>query len=367
MRRFFYLFLFIFSFKTQSQLLSDAVAKQQLLVGLDKLYNYQFAESTAAINKVKAKYPNHPALFLLAAMQLQTQYPAFESDPKLKAKYTGYLNKCIETATPQLDNKDLASEAKFFLLAAHGYLALANNYEKEYMKAANEARKAYGYLKDGFELMESNPEFYFSTGLYNFYMIQYPITHPAIKPVMVFFSGGNKKTGLQQLETAVRNATFTRAEATFYLVNVLLKYENNIQKALTYSSILHEKYPNNLNFLMRHAEALTLAGKYTEAKEATEKLQKNTGRIYQIAANTFEGIIAEKNGKDDKKAAAHYNAALALPFDERYTVNYHAMSYAGLARIAIRAKNMKLAKQYYQKCDKIAEYEALKAEAKGYL
>lgn len=368
MRKSIYLLFFYFlSFSANSQILSDAATKQLLVQGLEKLYNNQFSESAAIFSKVKAKYANHPANHLLAAMQLQMQYPTFESDSKLKARYVTHLQDCIATAMPQLNVPALASEAKFFLLSAHGYLALAHNYEKEALKAANEARKAYGFLKDGFELKEANPEFYFTTGLYNFYMIQYPITHPAIKPVMVFFSGGDKKLGLQQLDICVKNAVFTRTEATFYLINVLIKYENSPARALNYSKILHEKYPNNTNFSMRHTEALVLLGKFEEATPLIQNLRKNTNRVYQIAANTFDGLTQEKDVKDDKKAAAFYNAALALPFDERYTVNYHAMAYAGLARIAIRAKNVKLARQYYIKCNNIAEYEALRAEARAFL
>ncbi|MEZ0611599.1 hypothetical protein ACAW74_24015 [Fibrella sp. WM1] len=55
------------------------------------------------------------------------------------------------------------------------------------LKAVGESRKAYVYMKDGFQLMDKNVEFYFSTGLYNYYVERYPIGHsvkltqPALK------------------------------------------------------------------------------------------------------------------------------------------------------------------------------------------
>jgi hypothetical protein len=359
--------LFLIPFFSFSQILSDQEAKKNLLASLDKMYNFQFSESAASINKLKGKYAGHPALHLLEAMQLQLQNPAIEKNPKVKAQYVALLEKCIETASEQLSKKELVAEAKFFLLASHGYLALLKNYEREHAAAANEARKAYGYLKDGFELMNTNPEFYFSTGLYNFYIIQYPITHPIIKPLMIFFSGGDKKLGLQQLETATKQATFTRVEATSYLVNVLLKYENNPARALSYISALTERYPNNALYLIRETETLTLLGKFEEAKTGIANLKKRQDKIYQLSALLFEGLAAEKGLKDDKKATALYQATLAIPNDPRYTLNYHAMAYAGLARVAIRNKDAKSARMYYKKCLDIAEYESLRAEANRYL
>lgn len=69
-------------------------------------------------------------------------------------------------------------------MAGHGYIALIHNYNNEKMKAASEAKKAYDYVMDGFKYMQHNPEFYFSSGLYNYYMIRYPEDHPIVKPVV---------------------------------------------------------------------------------------------------------------------------------------------------------------------------------------
>ena len=60
-----------------------------------------------------------------------------------------------------------------------------------------------------------------------------------------------------------------------------------------------------------------------------------------------------------------YLAALKLPHDDQYTKEYHAMSYAGLARIAQRSGNKAKAKQYYKKCLEKAEYRSIVKEAKG--
>jgi tetratricopeptide (TPR) repeat protein len=282
------------------------------------------------------------------------------------AQYKLNLEKCVELAEPMLADKDKFPEAVFFLLSSHGYIALSHTFTKDYLKAANEARKAYGFMKDGFKMIEKNPEFYATSGLYDFYIEQYPETHPIVKPAMIFFANGNKKLGLDYLDVASKKAIFSKVEATYYLAHIYLKYENLPAKSLIYSTLLAEKYPNNLIFLMRNVEGLVLAGKYEEAIPKIEVLRKNPDKVYQLAANVFEGIIAEKSKKNDKLAAGFFWASFKFQHDEQYTKNYHAMAYAGIARIYNRSNDKKKAKEFYEKCLDIAEYKSLITEAKAF-
>ena len=62
------------------------------------------------------------------------------------------------------ENKDDV-EANFFLMACHAYLAelyVNNGYN---FKALGEAKSAYKYIKIGFNHIDDNPEFYFSSGI----------------------------------------------------------------------------------------------------------------------------------------------------------------------------------------------------------
>lgn len=366
MKRLFILFIlsYTFSFSTTAQLLTDNDSKQTLIKGLDKLYNYEFKEADAFFQKVKAKYPHHPVTPLLSALQVQWQNLPLEKNLRAVNLYMSLLEKCQALAEPMLKDPSRKAEATFFLLASHGYITLAYTYRKEPMKAANEARKAYTYMKDGFGMIERNPEFYFTSGLYNYYRIQYPETHPMVKPVVVFFENGNKKTGLTQLELAVQRSVFSRVEAAYYYMNVNLKYELNYNKAFFYADLLHDKYPNNPVYLMRYAETLVMLGKYEEAIPKINILHKINSPVYQIAANLFDGLVAEKAKKNDKQALEFYNSVLKNEPDERYTKDYYAMTYLGLGRIAERAGNKKRANEMYNKALDTAENKGVIAEAK---
>src|SRR5205807_1124033 len=81
-------------------------------------------------------------------------------------------------------------------------------------------------------------DIYFSTRVYDYFVIQYPETHPVYKPFMFFFAKGDKKRGITELEFCVENGIFSGIESLHYLANIFLKYENDPAKALTYSEQL---------------------------------------------------------------------------------------------------------------------------------
>lgn len=56
-----------------------------------------------------------------------------------------------------------------------------------------------------------------------------------------------------------------------------------------------------------------------------------------------------------------------MPYDERFTKDYHAVAYLSLARIAKRAGQPDKMKEYAKKASKLAEYKSTLAEAKSLL
>jgi Tfp pilus assembly protein PilF len=147
----------------------------------------------------------------------------------------------------------------------------------------------------------------------------------------------------------------------------LLKHEMQPNRAVTYTKYLADKYPNNPLFSMTNVEALLLAGRYVEARPYLKQLKQSNNKLVPMAVNLFEGMLEEHADKDDKTATESYQAALKLPFNDPYTKEYHAMAYAGLARIAARSNNRNSAKTFYKKALSVGRYKGLIKEAKAYL
>ncbi|PMD96686.1 hypothetical protein BWI97_10970 [Siphonobacter sp. BAB-5405] len=356
---------FIFqSPSAKSQILNDRETQQQVIEALKNIYNFEFKEAEPFQQKIKAKYPNHPVNALLLAIQTYWQYLPVSENASAASRYQSYLNQSLEQAEQMKSADKHDTEATFFLLASHSYLAMLESDRGEFMKATSEAKRTYNYMKKGFKLTEQNPEFFFSTGLYNYYREQYPQDHPIVKPIMVFFQNGNKTLGLKQMETGYQRGIFTKTEAAYYLVYVLIKHENNPAKALTYSTPLLKEYPNNPVYLTRHTEALTLAGRYADAEPLAQQLAQKKQVVFKSSGEVFLGLILEKGKKNDAAAASYYHKALQNKISEQYTQDYHAMAYCGLARIADRSGKQDQAREYYRKAQKLAEYRSTMDEIK---
>lgn len=366
MKRLIILALVICPLFSNAQILYDNATQTLVLQVIDHIYNYEFAEAEPLAKQIRAKYPQHPVNPMLKAMQLQWQYLPVKDNKVMSGQYLKLLEECISKAKVLEKDERTRPEAAFFSMAGHGYIALVHNYNDDKLKAAAEGKKAYNYVMDGFKYMSQNPEFYLSSGLYNYYVIRYPEDHPIVKPLVIFFKNGSKAEGLRQMEYAARKGVFARTESSFYLARIFLKHEFKYDRALGYITQLHHKYPQNPVFLMKYVEALLINQKYEQAETALQQLKKRNDKFFPIATRTFEGICQEKYRKDDTEASKWYQAALRQPYDDEYTKEYHASAYAGLARIAHRAGDHKKATELYKKAAELAEYKGLIKEIEAY-
>jgi tetratricopeptide (TPR) repeat protein len=353
---------------SHAQLLNDTTMQAQIKQAIDKIYNFEFAAAEPMIASIRKSYPQHPVSSLL--MALFTSWKNFPMDPKTEAyqAYQSYLTETLNRTNKLFENDKNNPEGVFFALSAHSYQGLIASEDKEYMKALGEAKKAYNYLRKGFDYVEQYPEFYFTTGLYNYYVVQYPQDHSIIKPFMFFFSSGDKALGLKQMETSIQKGIFTRTEAQYWLMHIYLKHEVKPKRAAVFAETLVKKYPNNILYVMRYTEALIASGQYDVALPFIKQLMAHKHKAFQSAAYVFQGVILEKQANNQAQARAHYHHALDLATsDKRYTNEYYAMAYAGLARISDREGNKENARSYYKKALEMAEYQATIQEAKGYL
>ncbi|GAB3906289.1 hypothetical protein GCM10028803_38410 [Larkinella knui] len=367
MKKFWLLLFLLVPLYAKSQLLNDAEIQQIILKATDKIYNYEFDEADEFIRQVKVKYPQHPVVPVLKSIQLYWQYLPLKENKAATTQYINYLNQGIALSRKMLDRNENDPEGVFFSLASHGYLAMKYHYDSEMMKAVGEAQKAYGYLKKGFKLMEKNPEFYFSTGLYNYYIERYPMDHPVAKPLLLFFQDGDMALGMRQMETAIRRGVFTRTETALYLGQIYLEHESQPAKGAACLKPLADKYTQNPIFTLRYAEALVQAGRYREAQPYIDRLRDFPQKFLAMPVKVLEGMLEEKMNSNLKLAADNYQTAIKMPLDEVFTKEFAAHAYSGLARIAAQSGDRNRAKLMYKKVLSLAEYKSTIQEAKNYL
>ena len=156
----------------------------------------------ARSGRLQARYPQHPVVPILRATQLELQNLPLSENKAATAQFVQTVEQGLQLAKRMLDKNEDDPEAVFFMLTCHSYMASLYNNQGESLKAVGESKKAYNYLRDGFGLMDKNPDFYFTTGLYNYYIERYPMDHPIVRPFMIFFADGDIALGLKQMDVA---------------------------------------------------------------------------------------------------------------------------------------------------------------------
>jgi hypothetical protein len=360
----FHILFFCLPILTNAQFLEDEKAKESTLKGLDLIYNFEFEKAEQILSPVKNQYANHPVVHLLNALQIQNQFVPIDANPTAYKSYINELKKCEERAKVFYKNPKFKTEATYFMLAAEGLLALSNVYRKEYLEMGVIAKRAYGVFLESQRIKNQSAEFLFSSGLYNYYRVQYPESHPITNSIFYFFDKGNKKLGIQELEQSAKNSVFSRIEAQTFLIHILIKYESNFKKAHIYANNLYTKYPNNSLFLISQIESLLYIKEYEKAASLNVLLSKKTDAVSKICNLTFEGYLDEHFRSDAASAKANYAKAIKIPRDDRHTKDYHAMAYLGLGTILRTEKNDAKAKAMFKESLKIAEYSWIIDKAK---
>lgn len=357
MRQLFFVILLLIAVQTQGQLLQDPQAKALISQGLKHLYAYDFKESMEDFNAVKAKYPKHPAGYILSAMQFEQQFFPLKDHPAQSRAYLAFLELAYQLAQEGYNRNNADLESSFFCTASLGFLAAYEADNQNFMKAVSYARKGYSFLKIGLRNTERQPEFLYSAGIYTYYRIAYPDLHPIIKPFMVFFEDGNKRNGLAQLELGTHKTVFVQNESRFYLSYILNKYEGTPQKGLAYSAALVKEYPNNKWYILQRAELLTLAGQYEAAEEFVDKLDQSNSPYFKGAAHVFRGLREEFERKRYAVAEAYYAKSILHPWEERFTKDIRGLALLGIARMEFRKGNKALGLRAAKKAADFVEYK----------
>jgi len=325
------------------------------------IYKSDSVNSFNAIEKVAYKLPEHPIIPLMEAVFILWKEMPMNTTDSVFLKFESKLKNVISRA--QALPKSYEKEGIFFEMSARGLLAEHYANEGTYFKALGEAHKTYGFMKQGFKLVEEAPEFLLTSGLYNYFRVAYPEKHPVYKPLLWFFKTGDKSKGITQLELATQNTIISKVEAHLYLSYIYLRYENNPEKAIYYLEELHKLYPENFYFRAKYIESLIEGGLYQKAFTMSDTLQYNSRPYYQMSHNVFKGIYLEKSKHENEAAIECYKKAIL--FDQNlhgHGIHYLSWAYLGLGRCLLETEP-KLAKEYLLKARTKTETSWAKKEA----
>jgi tetratricopeptide (TPR) repeat protein len=352
------LLLLLIPVAVDAQILRDASSLSIVEQCVSNVYNLKFNDARECNKKLNIKYPGHPVMYLLDGMITYWEnFPILPTSPA-RTSYENDMRKCIELCEGK---KDPADEPEFLLanLSARGMLLLFytdNDLSKE---AFPLAVSTYKYIRRSFDYTDTYNDFYFFTGIYNYYRVAYPEAYPAYKPLAMLFPKGDKQRGINDLHTAATNSILFKAEASSFLSLICLSFENNYEQAFDHSKYLHELYPSNIMYLSIFIRNLLLLKQYDEAEEHIKLLDSTSNNSYfRAQLLIYNGILQEKKYHNYLVAEKDYLKGISDLSAFGYFGNeFAAFGYFGLSRISEKNNRTDNSKTYRKKALELAEFD----------
>jgi tetratricopeptide (TPR) repeat protein len=343
----------------QAQILNDSSTVHLIKKGIDDIYNFQFDEAHKIYTKIYKNFPGNPIVSLFGGLITYWEnYPLVPSDPS-HSIYEKEMRKCIELS----DSGKYSSDKPEYLLAnlcARGLLLMYYADNNMNFNVFPLATSTYRYIRRSFDFTDYYSDFFFFTGLYNYYREAYPEAFPIYKSFAFIFPKGNRQKGLEDLQRAAGNSIFLKGESASFLSGICLTFENNYTEASRYSKSLFELYPGNIQYLAVYIKNLLIIKDYDKAEKLNSGSNGINNIFFKAQRAIFNGILQEKKYHNTELAKEYYNEGIKviLPLGP-YGNEYAAYAYFGLSRISEMNGDFKNQKAYRKKAFETANFKKL--------
>lgn len=330
---------------------------EKVEVCIQHTYGFSFDEARDIQTELSSATPGHPAPVFLEALIVY-----WENFPLLPAKeaseeFDDLMDKVVDMARELREDTLTYTEGIFFDLFGRAFKAMFWADNGKSGKVIGDLGNMYRYTKKGFDMKDEFVEFYFSTGLYNYYIEAYPEAHPAYKPVVSFMHKGDRELGLEQLYYAIDHTIFLKVESILFMSIIQLKYEGDLDAARSYAERLVNEFPRN-TFYQGHLVIILLhQHRYSHVRDWLLETADHGNRYSEMIRSLAAAFLAEKESGDENRARAGYLKCIELaeaigPFADLYK----AMGFMGLSRLYDMQGLEKQSESYARKASRLTSY-----------
>jgi hypothetical protein len=354
----------MFSFQkvniVNAQLLQDTAALSLIKKGINCIYNMQFSDADEIYAKVSKMHPDQPVtIFFKGMITYWKNYPLMPKSPESHS-FEEDMQRCIKLSEK---SRKKTNEAENLLanLCARGILITfyANNEKRGDVFPL--LAETYQQIRRSFDFTSTYPDFFFFTGLYNYYREVYAKVHPLYKAIIFIFPKGNKARGLAELQKSATSSMLLKAESYSILSYIYMSYEDDFVKASDYIKDLREVYPGNPEYLAEYIKDLLLMKQYDEAENLINSNGKDINYAYfQAQLSVFRGILQEKKYHDIVRSGEYYNSGIqGLAAFGDYGNEFAAYAWFGLSRLSDMKGDKHHQKTYRKKALDLADVKKI--------
>jgi hypothetical protein len=326
-------------------------------------YGFSFQEARRYQEQLARMTPDHAVPPFLDALILYWENFPLTPEKDAAVRFVELMDLSVERAATLLDAEETYTEGVFFDLFARAFKAMFWADNGRPGKVVPDLRTMYKRTMEGFDLTSEFAGFYFSTGLYNYYVEAYPEAHPVYKPLLSFMTGGNKKEGLVQLNQAIQHSVFLRVDALVFMSLIQLQYENDLNTAMLYAEKLYREFPGNIFFQGHFISILLYLGRFDLVNQILEGMQDQQDPYSEMIRNLSAAFQAEQVSGNDRFAGDQYLETIEIaesigPFADKF----HAMGLMGLSRLYAQKGLQSEANRYARKASRLTSYAFILGE-----
>lgn len=236
----------------QTVLFQDPAFLEKAHAAVDSVYNLNAKASRDILDPWRRSEPDHPLWILWDGLELWWKMAPDLQETRYDKEFFHTLGRADYAATRLLARSPNHLDALLVKTLSNGFLARMHANRENWMQSLRFGKAA----SDALSLIETHypdiPDTKFGRGLYLYYAEALPETYSFLKTLSWALPSGSKADGLALLREASRESTFLRAEALYFLGNIIRNYEKKPDEAVAYFTELHQKYPSNPFFAQHY-------------------------------------------------------------------------------------------------------------------
>ena len=273
-------------------------------------------------------------------IQLDPHDPSHDDDFRAKAEAV------IAATEAWTEREPWRAEAFFYLGGAYGARVQFRVLRGESLAAARDGKRIKDALEESLRLDPSLQDAYFGIGLYHYYADVAPAAAKILRRLF-FLAGGDRATGLRELQRARDYGLLTRNESDYQRHLLYLWYEKRPEAALELLRGLQARHPGNSHFAQLAADVedvylgdLTASLRSWEAVLAAAREQRVANpRAAEARARLAAARLLDRLYETDR-AVEHVRAVIRSAPPQPYGVmaEAHVLLGQALDRLGLRAE-----------------------------
>ncbi|HLH32563.1 MAG TPA: GtrA family protein [Terriglobia bacterium] len=225
-------------------LYEDSAADRLIRTATESTYMLHLSDARTAAHDLQRKYPDHPAGFLIEAETFWWEAQEDPGNKKIENDYYRAQNVAQQKAERAVQAaKYYKPELLAYLASAYASYARFQVTQKDsYFTALRAGLKAHDYAEQVYALDKNYYDIYVGLAAFNYFSGTLP---SMIRPfAWLFGANGEKSVGINQFQTAMEKARYSRTEARIVYYSALLS-NDEYAGAFPILEKLIADYPDN--------------------------------------------------------------------------------------------------------------------------